>query len=140
MGTKFDELVAEVRRELDDLDIARATLTAIVHAKMRGEAAPAAWDTAIDLVEKWNDDHSVEPPSTIRCAECKAILPLPLGGSEYPVSVECGPVHSVKYNSYVVQIDGARMSVLQFPIASTDSHITVFGSEDAKEPDADVPD
>ena len=138
MGAKFDDLVEAAQDEVRAGDIARGLLIAIVNAKRNGEPNPEAWQDAFELVDEWaGEAGKVEPPTSMRCDACKAVLMLPLDG-EHPEAVAvCGPEHVIRFPGHVLHVGPNGWRKIPYTAGTViTSHAPVFG--DGKEPDGHV--
>lgn len=140
MSLKVAELtriVSEVEREIEGLEYARDLLFEILRAKRAGIATPNAWSLAFDLLDESETEQATTVAPTIRCPDCKQILPNPVAraltlGADAPttnpIRIDCGPIHLLHYDGEVVQIANGEVSVHKRDDASLD--VSVFGDGD----------
>lgn len=111
--SKLEDLADMFEAAKDEIAIAsaaRAVLTRLVVAKRHDRVDPDAWQGALDLVELWESEQRTvgAGPDTVRCLECKAIIPN-AGKAEsatIPVVVCGGLEHVLDFGNFQLRIDG----------------------------------
>lgn len=137
------ELSAGIASALEELEMTREILIAMVEAKRAGIAHPEAWAAAMRLVDGWGSEGTAAPRSdVVTCPECEAVLVNPAFPEDAPeaapIRIDCGPIHVLHFASFTahVQPGGVRIVTNERREAMAPS-IKVFDEE--SETDGDVP-